>query len=140
MKKVFLILFGVVLSFYLYGCNSDEPDQAVLSFDYGHNITATETDSSGILFDNDGNELGEFYLHVGTVTTDNDGVTRLVNNENYRLTIVLKPNISSENLKVFYNNTLLDLTSFDSEYHQYDFDFITGSTEHNIKIEGLTKA
>jgi hypothetical protein len=137
MKKIYLGLLSVTLLFCIYGCNK-KLDQNVLTFEYENNIT-TVKDGHTILLNENTYELGKVNIQLGMVETDNDGVVWLVNNEKYNLTITLDPYISGDNIKVYYNNAIINLSSYSLEFNEYSFDFTSAPTKHNIKIEGISK-
>lgn len=135
--KIFFLSFMITTMFFcLLGC-TEKLDQGILTFEVT-NFSVSKGEGYYPLIDENNNQFGVIYLQVGMVETDNKGVTRLVNNEDYKVTITLNPAVSGENIKVYYNGNLVDLSSYRGGDNQYDYSFTTGSTDHDIRIDGIS--
>ena len=137
MKKTFLGFIIAFLFVVLFGC-TEKPDQGILTFEVADN-TVSGGEAYYSLIDDDSNQYGVVLIQLGEVTTDNKGVVRLVNNQEYVVTITLDRHISGENIKVYYNDALISLSSFSEIDNEYNFNFTSGSLDHNIRVDGIAK-
>jgi len=139
MKKIIICFICLSLILCVCGCNSQD-DTAVVNVTSGEGIIVNYNydEDKFYIKDTENYELGYFVIQLGEVSIDNDGIIRMQNNKDYILTLYPVAGISGENFKFSYNNEYVDLTTYDSVYHTYNYNFTSGTT-HNIKVEGISR-
>ncbi len=87
--------------------------------------------------DHNDNLLAEILIQLGSITIEKDNIVRMQKNSDFILSVYMSKELSGENLKFYYNDTLFPLTEYDSDSNCYNFNFSTGE-QHKLKLEGLS--